>query len=50
MNVHYMLRTYRYGTTLSRIICEIVDAKTLVITWLVYIYFINKQDEIISVP
>ncbi len=32
--------------TLSSIICEIDDGKTLVIMELVYIYFINKQDEI----
>ncbi len=31
--------TYRYGTTLSRIISKIIDAKTLVIMELIYINF-----------
>ncbi len=44
-----MLRTCRYGMTLSCVISEIVDAKTLVIMGLVYIYFINKQNEIMLV-
>ncbi len=35
----YLLQTYRYETTLNRIINEIIDAKTLVIMGLVYINF-----------